>query len=441
MEILAIDDDPLLLHTIKMVLEESFGEIATLDHPSAISSILNDIELKVVILDLNFTIGGSDGAEGLAWIKKIRNLQPYVSIIVLTAHGFLDVAVKSMKQGATDFLEKPFSNEKLVATVQAAMNLANSQRELAEVTTSRDSLIRQINQFNNMVIGKSHSMQKVMDIVAKVAHTEASVLITGEHGTGKEVLAKFIHQQSDRAAQPFVLTDLSAISKGLFESILFGHVKGAFTDANTDKAGLMETANLGTILLDEIGDLPLRLQSKLLSALENREVVRVGEHLPRAVDIRIISTSHKSVENLNDPSLFRQDLLFRINTVHIELPPLRHRREDIKPFITFFLEQFNRKYDRKFLLSKQQAAELTSYDWPGNVRELRNTIERMVIMDDPDEFIGQDKALLKEDNLYDLEKRKIEEIIERHAGNISKAASELGIGRNTLYRKMKKYDL
>lgn len=441
MEILAIDDDPLLLHTIKMVLEDPFGEINTLSDPNAITSSISQADVKVIILDLNFATGDSDGAEGLAWIKKIKRLQPHVSIIVLTAHGFLDVAVKSMKQGATDFLEKPFSNEKLIATVQAGLNMANSQRELADVISNRESLIDQINQFDGMVIGSAKLMQKVFETVSKVANTEASVLITGEHGTGKEVLAKLIHKQSARASQPFVSTDLSAITEGLFESSLFGHVKGAFTDASSDKAGYLETANLGTLMLDEIGDISLQLQSKLLAALENREINRVGENRSRAIDIRLISTSHKSIEMLSDATQFRQDLLFRINTVHIELPALRHRKEDIKPLLNYFLIQFNRKYNRSFELTKQQVIALTNYEWPGNVRELKNTVERMVIMNEKDAFKGAANDLLKEDNLYELERRKIEELIERHSGNISRAANELGIGRNTLYRKMKKYDL
>lgn len=424
-----------------MVLEESFGEIHTLEDPNAILSLLDRAPIKVMLLDLNFAIGDSDGSEGLAWIKKIKEARPYVSIIILTAHGFLDVAVKSLKQGATDFLEKPFSNEKLVATVQAALNLANSQQDLADAISNRDLLINQANQSGNMVIGTSNSMKQVMHMVDKVAHTDASVLITGAHGTGKEVLARLIHQQSERAAQPFINTDLSAISSSLFESTLFGHVKGAFTDASEDKAGMMEAANLGTLLLDEIGNLSLELQTKLLAALQNREVTRVGEHRPRAIDIRLISTSHKSIEILSDPSQFRQDLLFRINTVHIELPPLRNRKEDIKPLTEHFLAQFNRKYDRVLALDKKQIRQLEAYYWPGNVRELRNNIERMVIMGNNDAFKGNEKVQEKTDNLYQVEKRKIEEVLERHSGNISHAAAELGIGRNTLYRKMKKYDL
>lgn len=440
MEILAIDDDPLMLHTVSMVLEEAFGEIHTLEHPSLAVSLLEITDIKVILLDLNFAIGDSDGAEGLAWIKRIKDLQPHVSIVVLTAHGFLDIAVQSLKQGATDFIEKPFSNEKLTATIQAALNLANSQRALAEVSTSRDLLINQTNQVGGMVVGQSKAIKRVMDMVAKVASTDASVFITGAHGTGKEVLARYIHQQSTRVAQPFINVDLSAISQGLFESTLFGHVQGAFTDASQDKAGMMEGANLGTLLLDEIGNLPLELQTKLLAALQNREVSRVGEHRPRAIDIRLISTSHKTIEMLSDRNQFRQDLLFRINTVHIQVPALRNRREDIKPLAEHFLDHFNRKYDKTFGLTKAQIKELEDYPWPGNIRELRNNIERMVIMDNTDALIGNEPDL-PTDNLYEVEKRKIAEILERHAGNITHAAAELGIGRNTLYRKMKKYDL
>ena len=439
MPILAIDDDPLMLHTVSMVLEDNFGEIQTLEHPGMADSLLESNDIKVILLDLNFAIGDSDGAEGLAWIKRLKAKYPQVSIVVLTAHGFLDIAVQSLKQGANDFLEKPFDNDKLIDTIQAALNLANSQQSLVSSPTSDPK--DQANRYGDMVIGKSDAIKRVMDMVSKVAGTEASVLVTGAHGTGKEVLARFIHQQSPRAAQPFINTDLSAISRGLFESTLFGHVQGAFTDASQDKAGMMEAANLGTLLLDEIGNLPLELQSKLLAALQNREVNRVGEHRPRAIDIRLISTSHKSLEELSDPTQFRQDLLFRINTIHIPLPALRNRKEDIKPLAEHFLAHFNQQYQKAFALTKAQVRELESYPWPGNIRELRNNIERMVIMDNADALINTAATDTATDNLYEVEKRKIAEVLERHSGNITHAANELGIGRNTLYRKMKKYDL
>ncbi len=441
MEIIAVDDDPLLLHTVRMVLEDSFGKIDTYQHPTAVLSALNESRVKVIILDLNFAIGDDDGAEGLAWIKKIKDMQPSVSIVVLTAHGLLDVAVKCLKQGATDFLEKPFSNEKLVATVQAALNLANSQMQLADATSRENLLFDQAKQFGSLIVGPSKTMRQVMDTVAKVAHTDAAIFISGEHGTGKELLARFIHHQSARASQPFVLADLGAISEGLFQSTMFGHARGAFTDAKKDKAGLMETANLGTLFLDDIAELPLNLQAKLLVALENQEVSRVGEHRARALDIRLISASNKPWLEINDPARFRQDLLFRINTVHIELPPLRARKDDIKPLSDYFLKHFNKKYKKQFELARHQLDELVDYPWPGNVRELRNSIERMVILDNVIAFRGNEIPNLEEDNLYQLEKSKIAQILKTHAGNITHAAAALGIGRNTLYRKMKKYDL
>ena len=316
-----------------------------------------------------------------------------------------------------------------------------THQELAERKEERSVLVNQINRFNSMVVGSAPAMQQVMEVVGKVANTDASVLITGEHGTGKEVLSQLIHQQSRRAAQPFVTCDLGAISANLFESTLFGHIRGAFTDASQDKPGLMEAANLGTLLLDEIGGIPLQLQSKLLATLQNRSVNRVGEHRSRAIDIRLICTSHRSIEELSDAAIFRQDLLYRINTVHIELPPLRHRRQDIKTLASYFLDQFNQKYDRTFRLSSEELKDLELYDWPGNIRELKSNIERMVIMDGGSVIEAKATNPSDVDNLYQVERRKILEVIERNAGNVSRAAAELGIGRNTLYRKMKKYGI
>ena len=437
---MAIDDDPLMLHTVSMVLEESFGEIYTAEHPSQGLTILEQQEIGVIILDLNFSIGEASGGEGLAWIKRIKDLYPDVSIVVLTAHGFVDIAVKALKQGATDFLEKPFSNEKLIATVHAGLNLAQSKRAISELNSRNDVLINQVNQFDQMIVGESVPMKRVMETVSKVADTDASLLITGEHGTGKEMLTKYIHQKSQRASAPLIQADLGAITASLFESTLFGHVKGAFTDASEDKAGLLEAANMGTMHLDELGNLPVVQQSKLLSVLQNREVNRVGENRARAVDIRLISTTHLSIEALSDASRFRQDLLYRINTVHIHLPSLRERKNDIQALADYFLSYFNKKYDRKLSLSKEEIKGLEAYPWPGNIRELKNSIERMVVMNQAETLVeSQDKT--QTDNLYEVEKRKIAEILERHAGNITHAAAELGIGRNTLYRKLKKYDL
>ena len=444
MEIVAIDDDPLLLHTIKMVLEEDFGEILTLPHPRQLENQLEQNDIKVVLLDLNFVIGSSDGSEGLAWISRIKARWSALSIIVLTAHGFVDIAVKSLKLGATDFLEKPFANEKLVATVQAALNLANSRQELKEITSHKESLVSQLNRSSSYVAGPSAIMARIHETILKIADTDAPVLITGEHGTGKELIARMIHQQSGRVAEPFVHVDLGATHETLFESILFGHAEGAYTDAGKGKAGLIETANLGTLFLDGIGELPKRQQAKLLTVLQSKEVMRIGEHQPRLVDFRLICASHLSSEQLADEQYLRQDLYFRINTVALEIPALRHRIDDFKTFTDHFLQRFNKKYHKDLKLTRDVLVSMREHTWPGNVRELENTIERMVILHEegaaPLDIINKPLQELS-DNLYEVEKEKIAEIIARHAGNISRAAKELGIGRNTLYRKIKKYDL
>ena len=444
MEIVAIDDDPLLLHTIKMVLADDFGEILTLTHPNLLENQLTVYDIKVVLLDLNFAIGVSDGHEGLAWIARIKENWPHISIVILTAHGFIDVAVKSLKLGATDFLEKPFANEKLIATVKAALTLSRSQQQIDELTRQNESLISQLNKSTNYVAGQSENMQKIHRTILKIADTDAPVLITGEHGTGKEMIARLIHRESDRVTEPFVHVDLSSTHETLFESILFGHAAGAFTDAGKAKAGLIEAANLGTLFLDGIGELPKRQQAKLLTVLQNREVMRVGEHQPRLVNFRLICATHLSVEQLANDQYLRQDLFFRINTVVLEIPALRHRMDDFKAFTDHFLNVFNQKYDKNLKLTQSEIASMRKHSWPGNVRELENTIERMVILQGES---GQPLLVMdfsqgeNADNLYEVEKGKIAEIIARHAGNISRAAQELGIGRNTLYRKIKKYDL
>ncbi len=425
-----------------MVLEDDFGEVLTATDPNRIEDMLTQNPIQVLLLDLNFSIGDEDGKEGLAWIKRTKENHPLISIIVLTAHGFLEVAVNALKMGASDFLEKPFSNEKLVATVHAARHLAQSQMALNEANEAKQRLTQQLNQVGAVVLGRSPAMQSLYDTIQKAAQTDASILVLGEHGTGKEMVARLIHQHSSRIHEPLIQVDLSAVTETLFESVLFGHVKGAFTDAAEDKMGMMEMANLGTLLLDEVGDLPMHLQAKLLSALQNRTVTRVGDHRPRPIDTRLISTTHLSLEHLSDPTRFRQDLLYRINTIAIEIPPLRHRPEDIKPLANHFLEIYNRKYQKRAQLDKDQLKAYRDYDWPGNVRELQNTIEKMVIMGETiTPTSDSHRSSLQEDNLYELEKEKIREILQRHSGNISRAAAELGIGRNTLYRKMKKYDL
>ncbi len=425
-----------------MVLEDDFGEVITTTDPNRIEDIIARNPIHVMLLDLNFSKGDEDGQEGLAWIKRTKEKHPLVSIVVLTASGFLELAVNALKMGASDFLEKPFANEKLVATIHTARNLVRSQLSLNEANETKQHLAKQMNQVGEVVLGKSQAMHSLYQTIQKAAQTDASILIFGEHGTGKEMVARMIHQHSSRVHQPLIHVDLSAVTETLFESVLFGHVKGAFTDAMEDRMGMLEMANMGTLLLDEVGDLPLHLQAKLLNALQNRTVTRVGDHRPRSVNIRVISTTHLSLESLADPNHFRQDLLYRINTIAIEIPPLRHRPEDIKPLVTHFLETYNRKYKKSAKIDKEQLKNYRLYEWPGNIRELQNTIEKMVIMGEAENPLSStSKQPQQEDNLYELEKEKIREILHRHSGNISRAANELGIGRNTLYRKMKKYDL
>lgn len=444
MEIVAIDDDPLLLHTIKMVLEDDFGEVLTLTHPSLLENQLAANDIKVILLDLNFAIGVSDGSEGLAWIARIKEKWSHISIIILTAHGLIDIAVKSLKLGATDFLEKPFANEKLIATVRAALTLSRSQQQVTDLTRQNETLINQLNKTTNYVPGQSENMQKIYQTILKIADTDAPVLVTGEHGTGKEMIARLIHRESGRVTEPFVHVDLSSTHETLFESILFGHVEGAFTDAGKAKAGLIEAANLGTLFLDGIGELPKRQQAKLLTVLQNREVMRVGDHQPRLVNFRLICATHLTIEQLADDQHLRQDLFFRINTVVLEIPALRHRMDDFKALTDHFLHIFNHKYDKQLKLKQGEIAAMRKHTWPGNVRELENTIERMVILQGEGGQPLQEIDFLQADhtdNLYVVEKEKIAEMIARHSGNISRAAQELGIGRNTLYRKIKKYDL
>lgn len=445
MQIVAIDDDPLICHTLKMVLEEDFGEVLTLDHPSKLEFTDLATSPQVLLLDLNFAIGRSDGAEGLVWTSRILERYPELSIIILTAHGALDLAVKAVKRGAFDFLEKPFINEKLIATVSAAHQLAVSKQELRDSTSYNKQLLEHYHQPTDTVLGKSATMNKAWAMARKVASTDASVLVSGAHGTGKEVMAKWIHHYSGRSGEAFIHVDLAALPNSLFEASLFGYESGAFTDAQKSKAGLIELANMGTLFLDEIGEIPLELQVKLLSVLQKQEVQPIGSNQSRSVDVRLIAASGNDLEVMVDEGTFRADLLYRINTVAIELPPLKSRVADIPLFVHHFMDRYNRKYSKKTTIEKRQLKTLENYPWPGNVRQLENSIERAVIMSDT-ELLAEDiiplaRSTEKADDLYVVEHKKIEEVIKRFEGNISKAAKELGIGRNTLYRKMKKYGI
>ncbi|MEZ4775107.1 MAG: sigma-54 dependent transcriptional regulator [Bacteroidia bacterium] len=448
-KILVVDDDADILITAKIVLKQQFTDIFTENNPHNLSTLLAENTYDLVLLDMNFTAGFTSGKEGLRWLKKIRKTAPSTHVVLMTAYGDINLAVKAMKDGATDFVVKPWDNEALQATVLSALQ-EDPPPIVASVpgVSANPDVVSTVTE--NEIIGNSAAMQKVFRTIEKVAVTDANILLLGENGTGKELVARAIHQQSLRADRPFVHVDLGAISETLFESELFGHVKGAFTDARQDREGRFEAANGGTLFLDEIGNLSLPLQAKLLTALQSRHVTRVGSNRPVNIDIRLICATNMPLHEMVEQKKFRQDLIYRINTVEITLPPLRDRSEDIPLLVAHYLKIFAEKYRREapeirldFIHKLQQHA------WPGNIRELQHALERAIIMEDldsmlpeafPSNTIHQDESLSGDDyNLEEVEKSAIKHAISKHSGNISKAAKELGLGRTTLYRKMTKY--
>ncbi|MEM7369339.1 MAG: sigma-54 dependent transcriptional regulator [Bacteroidota bacterium] len=443
-KILIVDDDVDILLTARMVLKHKVRSIQTENDPHQIVTLLKEGSFDLVLLDMNFTTGYTSGKEGLRWLKKIKKIVPDIQVIMMTAYGDINLAVKAMKEGATDFVVKPWENENLQQVVFAALSKPDSPPE---------SPLQQLSytdpQTNTNIIGESEAMKKVYEIISKVAVTDANVLIIGENGTGKELAARAIHEQSSRSEQTFVHVDLGAISESLFESELFGHVKGAFTDAHDTRTGRFEAANGGTLFLDEIGNLSLPLQAKLLTALQNRSINKVGSNEPIAINIRLICATNMPLYQMVSDQTFRQDLIYRINTVELAIPPLRSRQSDIPLLVSHFLKVYSKKYDRPELnLSPEWMNRLQQYSWPGNIRELQHAIERAVIMEDQESIIPTESPIqipaehVQEDvNLEEVEKAAIVKAISKHQGNISKAAKELGLGRTTLYRKMNKYGL
>ncbi|MEE8578094.1 MAG: sigma-54 dependent transcriptional regulator, partial [candidate division Zixibacteria bacterium] len=421
--------------------------------PRRIPSILKDDQFDVILLDMNFTENVSGGQEGFLWLNKILEIDPEAVVVLITAYGDVDIAVRAIKEGATDFVLKPWQNEKLWATISAAMNLRRTRNEADSLRQRQKQLSADLDQPFHDFVGESPSMRRVFQTIKKVAATDASVLILGENGTGKELVARAIHRQSQRSDEVFISVDIGAISDTLFESELFGHVKGSFTDAREDRAGRFETAHNGSLFLDEIGNLPLVLQSKLLAVLENRKVTRLGSNTPKPIDIRLISATNMPVHRLVAEGTFRQDLLYRINTVEIHLPPLRERDGDIPLLANRFMNLYARKYSKSIKRLDDSALDLLSnYFWPGNVRELQHALERAVIMASSatlrrDDFVlspsapGTDEASDSNGNLEQLEKTAILRSLDKHLGNVSHAARELGLTRASLYRRLRKYDL
>ncbi len=451
--ILVIDDNEDVLLSLRLLLKQHVAAVHTEKSPDCLPLLLRNDTYDVILLDMNFTRDVSSGREGFHWLNRILELDPTAVVILITAYGDVDLAVRAIKEGATDFVLKPWQNEKLLATVSAALRLKSSRSETRRQHDRQSRLAEDLDQPFQEIIGNSPAMQQVFRTVEKVGATEANVLILGESGTGKELVARALHRHSPRVDEVFISVDLGAISETLFESELFGHVKGAFTDAREDRAGRFEVASGGTLFLDEIGNLPPPLQAKLLTALQTRSVIRLGSNRPRPVDIRLVCATNVPLAELVGGNQFRQDLLYRINTVEIVLPPLRERMEDIPLLAEHFLRIYCRKY-RKPLKRMLPATlkRLGQHHWPGNVRELQNAIERAVILSEdaalgPHDFHfplrhdGAGDLALESFNLEDVERVVIRKALAKHHGNVSRAAGELGLTRASLYRRLERYGL
>ena len=450
-KLLIVDDHKQVLKALIQLLEPEFEIITGLSNPNQIVSCISQEEFDVILLDMNFSAGINTGNEGIYWLNRILKSDPLAVVVMITAYADVDLAVRAIKEGATDFVVKPWDNNKLIATLLSAHKLRQSKNENKKLRDRQKQLNKGISKQNTPLIGKSKPMEDVFQVINKVAKTEANILVIGENGTGKEVIVKEIHQLSRRADELFISIDLGSITETLFESEMFGHVKGAFTDAKEDKTGWFETASGGTLFLDEIGNLSLNMQSKLLTAIQNRVIHKVGSKTPIPFDIRLICATNCVLPLRVSEGLFREDLLYRINTIQIEVPPLRDRVDDIPVLAYHFLRVYCEKYNKPARKINTQALEkLANYHWPGNIRELQHSIEKAVILSDSSVLGHSDfvfNVLSKDvsDNnsmtLEEMEKKLISESIRKHDNNLSIVASKLGITRQTLYNKLKKYDL
>lgn len=443
-KLLIVDDNRGILAAVKLLADKYFAEVATLASPNSLISTLRTFKADVVLLDMNFSAGINSGNEGIYWLGQIAEKSPETKVVLFTAYADIDLAVKAMKHGAVDFVVKPWDNDKLIASLQNACRMSRRHRDPKRRDDTHAAE-------KPMFWGGSEAMNRIRETVEKVAVTDANILITGENGTGKEMLAREIHRLSTRRNAAMVSLDMGAIPDTLFESELFGHVKGAFTDARADRAGKFETASGGTLFLDEIGNLPLHMQAKLLTALQSRSIVRLGSNTPVSVDIRLITATNRDLFDLTAKGGFRQDLLYRINTIHITLPPLRSRKEDITPLAEMFLAGYSEKYGKHVAgFTAEAMAQLTAHAWEGNIRELQHTVEKAVIMSDGD-TIGVEQLLLRPataivpddgvSTLEQMERRMIRDAIAACNGNLTAVAQKLGITRQTLYNKIKRYGL
>ena len=467
--ILIVDDDDDILTAGKLLLRRHYERVDTCANPDDIPALISNTDYAAILLDMNFGPGESSGVQGFQWLQRILELEPDAVVVLITAHGDVNMAVQAMKIGATDFITKPWQNEKLVATLSAGVKLHQSRHEARRLKEANSALVEVASASMQSMLGRSNAMLMLHRLIERTAPTDANVLILGENGTGKELAARALHRLSNRKDNIFMALDLGAITESLFESELFGHIKGSFTDAKNDRVGRMQACSDGTLFLDEIGNLPLHLQAKLLSVLEQKQVIPVGATKPVPIDIRIIAATNMPRKQIMDESRFRQDLLFRLNTVEITVPPLRERREDISEIARYYGELYARKYNRvNKSFSTATIEALTNYDWPGNVRALRHALERAVILSEGDRFEPGDFNLSSissseltdaqtavtdgaaspnsagsehDLNLEALERNTIQKALKRNRYNISHAAKKLGLTRAALYRRMEKHGL
>ena len=445
--ILVVDDNKGILTAVQMLLGTYFEKVITISTPNKIKATLHDENIDVVLLDMNFSAGINTGNEGLFWLSEIKKEDASIQVVLFTAYADIDLAVRGIKEGAADFVVKPWDNAKLLETLKTAYNIRTANRKGISIAT--DKLV--VSKESGMFWGESNAMQQLRSLIEKVARTDANILVTGENGTGKEMLAREIHLLSNRKKETLVPVDMGAITETLFESELFGHVKGAFTDARADRPGKFEVANKGTLFLDEIGNLSYHLQAKLLTALQRRSIVRVGSNTPIPVNIRLICATNRDLQEMVQKGDFREDLLYRINTIHVEIPPLRERPEDIVPLTEIFLSKYTKIYGKTAMcLSLDAKEKLKAQPWFGNIRELEHTIEKAVIIAERSVLDGNDfdfprakkKPVTKEaTTLEEMEYNMIKNAMDKYSGNLSLVASQLGISHQTLYNKIKRYEL
>lgn len=441
--IIIVDDNKGVLTAVQILLKNYFSKIITLTSPVTLSTVIREEIPEVILLDMNFTSGINTGNEGLFWLHEIKKIRPELPVVLFTAYADIDLAIRGMKEGAEDFIVKPWNNQKLVETLQTAAASAQNRKKLGIKKESTNT--------SALYWGESKGMQQLRMLIEKVAGTDANILITGENGTGKEMLAREIHALSNRTQHEMISVDMGAITESLFESELFGHVKGSFTDAHTDRVGKFEAADKSTLFLDEIGNLPFHLQAKLLTAIQRRSIVRVGSNTPTPIDIRLICATNRNLQEMVDREEFREDLLYRINTIHIEIPSLRERKEDIIPLAERFLIRFYKQYAKEPMKFTSAAKEkLLTHPWYGNIRELEHAIEKAVIINDNTQIPAElfqlssrkmETSEKKISTLEDMEIQMIRKALDACSGNLSAVASQLGITRQTLYNKMKKFGL